>query len=532
MILPIVGMAQEMINDLESILIRNVVVIDQSKKTEDIVVNILIKQKKLQIISKDVIPLREADIAFDANGGFILGKLEVGSIAAFIILNEDPRVNVDVILDTKLYGVFATSKGEVILNKLIRIDADSKEKISDWLSYAPPAVSLPLSYQNSRKWNVIRTKPITAVFGGAILMENTRWLSQDNTNEEQVGDLSEFKGGSIRGFRLGVGGTFNFKKPWTYVFSFGTRAFERGFKQGDMSEFVLYDYKVDIPLGSTTLSIGKQKETISLSRLSGMIYEPAQQERASVADGLLPARNVGIVINNTFLKERITGAVGVFNNWYEVDSSFSNNPTVVTGRITVLPYLSEDESNLFHLGIAGRYSNAAGGIRYKTKTEIYSGPVSVDTQGIDDASSTFHYGLEMAWRKGPFILSGEYLQSNVQSSTFNDPSFKGYYVLVSYVITGELRPYNKRSGTFKRVNVANGLNSGGWGQLDVYSRWSSFDLNDKSVTGGEMNTFSLGLNWCPISAIQFNVNYRYSTLDRLGLNGSNHGVVTRIAFIL
>ena len=532
MILPIVGMAQEMINDLESILIRNVVVIDQSKKTEDIVVNILIKQKKLQIISKDVIPLREADIAFDANGGFILGKLEVGSIAAFIILNEDPRVNVDVILDTKLYGVFATSKGEVILNKLIRIDADSKEKISDWLSYAPPAVSLPLSYQNSRKWNVIRTKPITAVFGGAILMENTRWLSQDNTNEQQVGELSEFKGGSMRGFRLGVGGTFNFKKPWTYVFSFGTRAFERGFKQGDMSEFVLYDYKVDIPLGSTTLSIGKQKETISLSRLSGMIYEPAQQERASVADGLLPARNVGIVINNTFLKERITGAVGVFNNWYEVDSSFSNNPTVVTGRITVLPYLSEDESNLFHLGIAGRYSNAAGGIRYKTKTEIYSGPVSVDTQGIDDASSTFHYGLEMAWRKGPFILSGEYLQSNVQSSTFNDPSFKGYYVLVSYVITGELRPYNKRSGTFKRVNVANGLNSGGWGQLDVYSRWSSIDLNDKNITGGEMNTFSLGLNWCPISAIQCNVNYRYSTLDRLGQTGSNHGVVTRLVLIL
>lgn len=532
MVLPFVGLAQEMINDLESILIRNVTVIDQSNKTKDIVVNILIKQKKLQLISKDVIPLKEADIAFDAKGDFILGKLEVGNIAAFIILNEDPRVNVDVILDTKLYSVFAISKGEVVLNKLIRIDTDSKEKISDWRSYAPPPVSLPLSYQNSRKWNVFRTKAFTAAFGGAIIMENTRWFSQDKISEQQVGDLREFEGGSMRGFRAGLGGAINFKKPWSYFASWGTRAFERGFKQGDQSEFVFYDYRVDVPLGTATLSFGKTKETFSISRLQGMIYEPAQQERASVADGLLPARNIGIVINNTLIKERMTWSAGVFNNWYEVNKSFSENPTVFTGRITVLPYLSEDESNLFHLGIAGRYSNAAGGIRYKTKTEIYSGPVSVDTQGIDDASSTFHYGLEMAWRKGPFILISEYIQSNVHSSTFNDPSFNGYYVVASYTITGEMRSYNKRNGTFRKLNVANGINSGGWGELDVYSRWSSIDLNDKNVTGGAMNTFSLGLNWSPISATQVNVNYRYSTLERLGETGSNHGIVTRLVFIL
>ena len=94
------------------------------------------------------------------------------------------------------------------------------------------------------------------VLAGAILMENTRWLSNDTINEQQVGDLSQFEGGSIRGFRAGLGGTFNFKKPWTYVFSFGTQAFERGFEQGDLDEFVLYDYRVDIPVGTATLSVG------------------------------------------------------------------------------------------------------------------------------------------------------------------------------------------------------------------------------------------------------------------------------------
>lgn len=532
MMIPILGVAQDMISDMQNILIRNITVIDLSGETKDVVVSILIEKKKLELVSQDKIALNKADIAFDAKGGFILGKLEVGSLAAFIILDQDPRINEAVLLDTRLYAVFAFSKGEVVLNKLIRIDVDSQEQMNGWLSYAPPAVALPLSYQNKRKWNVFRTKPITGLFGGAILMENTRWLSQDNSNEQQVGDLSQFEGGSIRAYRAALGGTFNFKKPWTYLFSFGTRAFERGYEQGNLDEFILYDYRVSIPVGSATLSLGKTKETISMSRLSAMVYEPGQQERASVADGLLPARNIGIVINSGFLKERMTWAAGVFNNWYEVNRSFSNNPTVFTGRITALPYISEDESNLVHLGIAGRYSNAAGGIRYKAKTEIFNGPVSVDTDLIDDASSTFHYGLELAWRKGPFILMGEYLQANVSSTTTNDPSFKGYYVVASYVLSGEMRAYNKRVGLVNRLKVANEVKSGGWGTWEVYSRWSSVDMTDKNVAGGEMNTLSLGLNWWPMISILANVNYRYSTLDRFGEEGFNHGLVTRLSFML
>jgi len=533
MILPFFGIAQDLINDMETVMIHNVTVIDQNKETKDISVTILIKKKKLELVTQDKVSITEADISFDANGGFILGALEVGSLAAFIILDKDPRTNVDIMLDTRSYAVFAVSKGEVILNKLLRIDVDASEQLRRWQSYAPPAIALPISYQNRRKWNVFRTKPITGVLGGAILIENTRWLSQDSSNEQQVGDLSQYEGGSIRAYRAGLGGTFNFKKPWTYVFSFGTRAFERGFRSdSEQDEFVLYDYRVNIPLGSATLSLGKTKETISMSRLSQMMYEPGQQERASVADGLLPARNIGIVINNTFLKERMTWSAGVFNNWFETDRSFSDNPTVLTGRITALPFVSEDESNLLHLGIAGRYSNAAGGIRYKTKTEIFSGPVSVDTDLLDDASSSFHYGLELIWKIGPFILMSEYIQSNVSSNTFNDPSFKGYNVVVSYVLSGEMREYNKRSGLVKRVKVANEVKSGGWGTWEVFSRWSSIDLTDQNVNGGEMNTFSLGLNWWPLSSILANVNYRYSTLDRFGEQGYNHGIVTRLAFVL
>jgi len=524
--------AQDMINNLEKILIRNVTVIDQSGRTDDLVVSILIEQKELEMISQDKIPLSEADITLDANGGFVLGKLEVGVPAVFIILEKDPRTDVDVILDTKNSAVFAISKGNVVLNKLNRIDSEERGSEASWRSYAPPPIALPLSYQNKRKWNVLKTKPITALLFGAIVLENTRWLSDDPVNEAQVGDLSEFEGGSIRGFRAGLAGTFNFAKPWTYIITLATAAFERGFQTGQIDELILFEYRVDIPLGYARLSLGKQRETISIQRLTSLAYLPSQQERASVADGLLPSRNFGIVFNNSSINDRVTWAAGVFNNWIHDGRSFSASPTVFTGRITGLPYISQDENNLIHLAIAGRYSNAAAGIRYKVKTEIFNGPLSVDTDLLKDVSSTFHYAFEMAWRKGPFILLGEYIQSNVKSTPYKDPVFNGYYGVASYIFSGEVRKYNKRSGIFNRVNVANEVTSGGWGSWEAYGRMSSINLSDELIDGGKMTTFSIGLNWWPVSSIQVNANYRYSTLDRYGVKGFNHGLVTRLVLVL
>ena len=80
---------------------------------------------------------------------------------------------------------------------------------------------------------------------------------------------------------------------------------------------------------------------------------------------------------------------------------------------------------------------------------------------MDDAESSIHLALEAAWRKGPFILMSEYIQSSVNSSLYKNPTYNGYNVIASYVLSGEMRQYNKRSGLINRVNVANGVNSGG-----------------------------------------------------------------------
>jgi hypothetical protein len=76
------GITQDLINEMQKIMIRNVTVIDQAGDSKDVVVSILIDQKKLVLVTQDKIALTKADIAFDAKGGFILGQLDIGSAAA------------------------------------------------------------------------------------------------------------------------------------------------------------------------------------------------------------------------------------------------------------------------------------------------------------------------------------------------------------------------------------------------------------------------------------------------------------------
>ncbi len=521
-------------SDFERVLIRNVKVIDREGIQEDAIVSILIVNKKLSLVTRDEVPREEVDIAFDAKQGIVMGNLKLGTPASFMILNQDPRENLEILLDTKAYTVFAMINGEIELNLLTRQDDDRDEirmKNRGWLAYAPPPIALPISYQNARKWNYIQSKPINILITGAMILENTRWLKQNDSNFAQVGDIDDFDGGVMRAFRAGAIGTINFKNPWTYMIYVATSAFERGFTESNKQEIRLYDFKVDIPIGNITMSLGKQKETISIDRLLPLMYITGQQERASVLDGILPARNFGVVFNGNMAGNKMSWAGGVFNSWLDDRQAFNESSTVLTGRLTGIPYLSENESSLIHLAIAGRYSNARGGIRHETTTEIFNGPSSVDTD-LFEADGAFTLDLEVALQRGPLQIAGEIITSNINSAVREDPSYSRYYVTASYILTGEMRKYNKRNGTFGRIPVAKPVSSGGWGSWDVFTRWSEIDLTDQIHDGGKMGTFSTGINWWPLNNIFANVNYRYSVLDRFDAKGNNHGLVVRLGLLL
>jgi phosphate-selective porin OprO/OprP len=390
---------------------------------------------------------------------------------------------------------------------------------------------MPTAYRDTSKWNRWEAKYISGIFVSGLVLDRQNWQGQDDDSEFQVGDLRDFEGGEIRGFRAGVVGTLNFPQPWVYTIFGATNAFDKGFDSEEDDDWIFFDWRLDIPtFAGTTLSVGKQKEPISLERATGLIYL-SMQERSAVSDALLPSRNVGLTLSGAGFDQRMTWAGGVFNDWLDTGDSPGDSATQVIGRVTWLPWMSPDESNLVHLGFGMRHTNAKEGLRGLTEPEFNQSPNFVDT-GLFEADSSLIYNLEASWRRGPFWVHGEYVLNDVDAPDVEDPDFSGYHVTASWALTGEMRDYNRKSGIFNALPIARSVYQGGRGAWEIAARWSEIDLTDGLIEGGEMEILSLGLNWWLSPIFNVNLNYRWITLDRKGVEGDSHGLNGRVTLLL
>lgn len=538
LLLAVIGSAAlGQIVDPQNVIIRNVNLLESAANTEAVNVSILIQDNKLDLVSRDNIPAPKGVVTIDAAGGFLLGRLELGETPSFIILERDPRIDFDVLLDTDSHAVFAVHGGELRKNSLFETTEDfavttSDEPAAGWLAYTPPPMMLPLSYQDGDKWNQWQSKNVNGIFLAAVVLDRQRWLTQDDDSQQQVGDLDAFDGGEIRGLRLGAVGTLNFDKPWVYTIFAATNAFDKGFDTRQTDDLSFFDYRLDIPLPrDINLSVGKQKEPISMERTMSMINLP-MQERSAAADALMPARNFGVVASGSILQQRMTWAGGLFNNFIDSGESVSSTSTAFVGRVTWLPFISQDESNLVHLGLGARFSNANEGIQTGTEPEFNQSPIFVDTGDPFAADSANTYNLETSWRKGPYWLHSEYVWSKVDSPAFGNPSFDGFNITGSWILTGEMRGYNRKNGLLRLVPVARSVYQGGWGAWELGMRYSTVDLMDGLIDGGEMDILSLGVNWWLTPIFHVSMNYRHITLDRGGLHGSSEGINARVLLVL
>ena len=157
------------------------------------------------------------------------------------------------------------------------------------------------------------------------------------------------------------------------------------------------------------------------------------QERAAVSDALLPSRNVGLVMAGSIFDDRVAWAAGAFNNWLDKDqpNSFSDNATNYVGRATWVPFESDSESTLLHLGLGYRYSDAKEGALVSTEPEFNQAPdfIASDVFGAEQIDT---YQAEASLRSGPFWLHGEWVRSDVESPAMLDPRVDGYHVTASW----------------------------------------------------------------------------------------------------
>ena len=168
---------------------------------------------------------------------------------------------------------------------------------------------------------------------------------------------------------------------------------------------------------------------------------------------------------------------------------------------------------------------------YGVGPEFNKAPDFVGTERIE-ADSSLLLNLEASWRSGPYWLSAEYFGQDVATPVGPDLQFTGYNLTGSWAVTGEMRPYNRRRGLFQPLPIARPVDADGWGALELAARYSTLDLNDGPVQGGEMDVYSLGVNWWLTPTMQFSMDYRYIFLDRFSENGQSWGLNGRLMLML
>ena len=126
----------------------------------------------------------------------------------------------------------------------------------------------------------------------------------------------------------------------------------------------------------------------------------------------------------------------------------------------------------------------------------------LNTKTIHDVRYTAVLGAEGAAVRGPLSLQGEYMKARVvRKDGFSSLPLSGWYVYVSYFLTGEHRPYRK-GGVFGAP-----IPDGDGGAWEIAMRRSALDLDGGAISGGTEYNTTLGVNYYLNPAMRVMVNY-------------------------
>jgi phosphate-selective porin OprO/OprP len=196
-------------------------------------------------------------------------------------------------------------------------------------------------------------------------------------------------------------------------------------------------------------------------------------------------------------------------------------------------HLGASATRVFSPADQGSAATPRRPLRFRDRPEIRLDSVRLIDTGAIDAAHAAAYGLEFGANYRNFYVQGENFWFDVdrRDGSLEDPSFGGYYLQGSWLITGEQRRYNAASGSFQNPRPKSPFaRDGGWGAFELAARFSHTDLNFNegdlgtapvagAIRGGEQDVLALGLNWYLNPNIKVLFNYLMIDVDRLNPAG-------------
>ena len=176
-----------------------------------------------------------------------------------------------------------------------------------------------------------------------------------------------------------------------------------------------------------------------------------------------------------------------------------------SARMGIVPILYKNTYTLLHLGV--NYANRPyKDLKFRPENHMgdkyhYVFPNGKNRQTL---------GFELAFGYQSFSLQSEYKALSVSTDTNTEYSVNSYYVMGSYILTGEHRPY--KHGAFSRIKPKTDVEHGGLGAIELLARVSNMKMSNGVVATNpynpdEVNNLAFGLNWYLTSHVRFMYNY-------------------------
>ena len=179
--------------------------------------------------------------------------------------------------------------------------------------------------------------------------------------------------------------------------------------------------------------------------------------------------------------------------------------------------------DVIHLGLAYSQENPRGyrdgrDVHFDASARLRARPEAgltdirlVDSGALVTADQIRRTGLEGIYIHGPFSVQAEALRTTVTRDGKPDYTGDGQYVMGSWIVTGESRPYS--AGAVANVKPAHD-----YGAVELLARYSRIDLDDGDVLGGRQNDLTIGANWYLTSHFKFQANYVKADASRRGVH--------------
>jgi phosphate-selective porin OprO/OprP len=367
-------------------------------------------------------------------------------------------------------------------------------------------------------WNEYNLGFTTFLWGAAIL-EDYASYNQDSASAAHF-DLE--RRGIIRDSRFMFFGQLHTARPISW-------------QSGIMYDWPTSKWKirtsfiaVGVPEIYSTFQVGRIKEGISLNRVIGG-YDGWTSERFTFSDAAIPLIADGVKWMGYVPDKHILWNLGVFTDFLSKAESFSYYRQQAVGRIAYVRADSLTGGNLLHLGVALHVGQPEHDtLKLKSKPEAFAGPNFIDTGKFPATLGTIG-GFEAYYRHGSLLYGTEYYMERASSREMNNPVFHGGDIFLSWIITGETRPYSAPMGTFKAISPKRPFFQGGPGAWEAVLRVSNIDLNAAdSVSGGQFWRITPMVNWHMNDQARLELSYGIGFLDRFGVRSTTEFFQARI----